>query len=63
MAAARAIDCATYAIVSSDNDNKVCYDDILATMMQTGLDMNIKYRETAQGGLAKLFKDRFTNGR
>jgi L-serine dehydratase len=59
LAASRAIDCATYAIVSSDNDNRVCYDDILATMMQTGIDMNSKYRETAQGGLAKLFKDRF----
>ena len=56
MAAARAIDCATYAIVSSENDNRVCYDDILATMMQTGLDMSSKYRETAQGGLAKFFK-------
>jgi L-serine dehydratase len=63
LAASRAIDCATYAIVSSDNDNRVCYDDILATMMQTGIDMSSKYRETAQGGLAKLFKDRFTGRR
>jgi L-serine dehydratase len=59
MAASRAIDCATYAIVSSDNDNRVSYDDILTTMMQTGLDMNSAYRETAQGGLAKFFKERF----
>ena len=63
MAAARAIDCATYAIVSSDNDNRFSYDDILATMMQTGLDMGAAYRETAQGGLGKFFKDRFLGKR
>jgi L-serine dehydratase len=58
MAASRAIDCATYAI-TSDCDNRVSYDDILATMMQTGRDMNSAYRETAKGGLARFFKDRF----
>ena len=44
LAASRAIDCATYAI-ASDDDNRVSYDDILATMMQTGKDMNSDYRE------------------
>ena len=43
----------------SDGHNRVSYDDILATMMQTGLDMKTDYRETAHGGLAKFFK-RFT---
>lgn len=57
LAASRAIDCATYAI-ASDDDNRVCYDDILETMMQTGKDMNSDYRETAKGGLAKFFKEK-----
>lgn len=57
LAASRAIDCATYAI-ASDDDNRVSYDDILATMMQTGKDMNSDYRETAKGGLAKFFKQK-----
>lgn len=55
MAASRAVDCATYAL-ASDNDNRVSYDDILVTMMQTGKDMNSDYRETAKGGLARFFR-------
>lgn len=55
LAASRALDCATYALMS-DGDNRVSYDDVLATMMQTGLDMNKDYRETARGGLARFFK-------
>ncbi len=55
MAASRALDCATYALMS-DGDNRVSYDDVLATMMQTGLDMHHDYRETARGGLARFFK-------
>ncbi|WP_428897527.1 L-serine dehydratase [Parelusimicrobium proximum] len=55
MAAGRALDCATYAIVS-DADNKVSYDEVLDTMMQTGRDMNPDYRETAKGGLAYFYK-------
>ena len=55
MAASRALDCATYALMS-DADNRVSYDDVLATMMQTGLDMHHDYRETSRGGLARFFK-------
>lgn len=55
MAASRALDCATYALMS-DGEHRVSYDDVLATMMQTGLDMNKDYRETARGGLARFFK-------
>ena len=58
LAASRALDCATYAI-ASDDDNRVSYDDILETMMQTGKDMNRDYRETAQGGLARFFKRKY----
>ena len=57
LAASRALDCATYALMS-DGDNRVSYDDVLATMMQTGLDMNKDYRETASGGLARFFKEK-----
>lgn len=57
LAASRALDCATYALMS-DGDNRVSYDDVLATMMQTGLDMNKDYRETARGGLARFFKEK-----
>lgn len=57
MAASRAIDCATYAIAASAS-NRISYDDILMTMMQTGRDMNSDYRETAKGGLARFFKEK-----
>ena len=57
LAASRALDCATYALMS-DGDNRVSYDDVLATMMQTGLDMNNDYRETSRGGLAHFFKEK-----
>ena len=58
LAASRALDCATYALMS-DGHNRVSYDDVLATMMQTGKDMHQAYRETAQGGLAHFFKQKF----
>ncbi|MBR2082394.1 MAG: L-serine ammonia-lyase, iron-sulfur-dependent, subunit alpha [Elusimicrobiaceae bacterium] len=55
LAAARALDCATYALIS-DGEHRISYDDVLAAMMQTGLDMKTDYRETAKGGLARFFK-------
>jgi len=60
LAASRALDCATYALMS-DGEHQVSYDDVLATMMQTGLDMNKDYRETARGGLARFFNRKFLN--
>ena len=57
LAASRALDCATYALMS-DGDHRISYDDVLATMMQTGLDMNNDYRETSRGGLARFFKEK-----
>lgn len=55
LAASRALECATYALLS-DGEHRISYDDVLAAMMQTGLDMQQKYRETATGGLAHFFK-------
>ena len=57
LAASRALDCATYALMS-DGEHRISYDDVLATMMQTGLDMNNDYRETSRGGLARFFKEK-----
>ncbi|MBR0398178.1 MAG: L-serine ammonia-lyase, iron-sulfur-dependent, subunit alpha [Eubacterium sp.] len=34
---------------------KISFDEVVATMYQTGLDMNEKYRETSHGGLAVLY--------
>lgn len=55
MAAARAADCASYAM--QQQESKVSYDDILKTMMLTGQAMSSDYRETAKGGLAKVLKN------
>ncbi|MBR1759469.1 MAG: L-serine ammonia-lyase, iron-sulfur-dependent, subunit alpha [Lachnospiraceae bacterium] len=35
---------------------KISFDAVVATMYQTGKDMNEKYRETAHGGLAKIYQ-------
>ena len=36
---------------------KISFDDVVATMYRTGLDMNEKYRETAHGGLAQIYSE------
>ena len=36
---------------------RISFDNVVETMYQTGLDMNEKYRETANGGLAQIYKD------
>ncbi len=37
---------------------KISFDEVVATMYRTGKDMDEKYRETAHGGLAKLYEGR-----
>jgi L-serine dehydratase len=54
MAAMRAISCAYYA-VNSDGENKITFDQVTQTMMETGKDMHSHYRETSTGGLARHF--------
>ncbi len=39
---------------------KISFDDVVETMYRTGLDMDIRYRETAHGGLAAIYKKRET---
>ena len=53
IAAVRAVDCAAYALLS-DGHHIVSFDEVVRTMWETGCDMKASYRETAQGGLAKI---------
>lgn len=50
----KARECAIYALFS-DGRHKVSFDDVVETMMQTGRDMQAKYRETGLGGLARAY--------
>ena len=36
---------------------KISFDDVVATMYRTGLDMDEKYRETSHGGLAQIYRE------
>jgi len=53
IAAVRAVDCAAYALLS-DGQHLVSFDEVVRTMWETGCDLKASYRETAQGGLAKI---------
>ena len=54
MAAARAIDCAVYALIS-DGKHRISFDEVVETMKETGNDLIHKYKETALGGLAQNY--------
>lgn len=36
---------------------KISFDEVVATMYRTGLDLNEKYRETSHGGLAQIYRE------
>ena len=36
---------------------KISFDEVVATMYRTGLDLNEKYRETSHGGLAQIYEE------
>ncbi|NOW91720.1 serine dehydratase [Clostridium diolis] len=55
VAAMRAINAMNLANFLS-NTRKISFDLVVQTMYETGLDMSSDYRETADGGLAKLYK-------
>ena len=55
VAAMRAINAASLAYFLSDS-RKISFDLVVKTMYETGKDLNKSYRETAEGGLAKLYK-------
>ncbi|MCE9558834.1 MAG: L-serine ammonia-lyase [Armatimonadetes bacterium] len=52
MGAIKAITAANIAIESEPSQAKVSLDDVIRTMWNTALDMNSKYKETSEGGLA-----------
>lgn len=52
MGAMKAITASHLALSGNPQHAKVSLDDVIATMWQTALDMNHKYKETAEGGLA-----------
>ena len=56
--AVKAIDAVKLAIVIPNDDIHVSYDNSVKTMYRTGLDMNQKYKETSQGGLAETLKSK-----
>ena len=54
VAAMRAYDAASLSEVIFDN-RKVSFDDVVLTMYETGKDLSNIYRETSEGGLAKMY--------
>jgi len=52
MGAIKAITAAQLALQSDPSQAKVSLDAVVQTMWNTALDMNNKYKETADGGLA-----------
>lgn len=52
MGAIKAIAAATLALESDPENAKVSLDDVVKTMWATAQDMNVRYKETSQGGLA-----------
>ncbi|KAJ3299332.1 hypothetical protein HDU76_006350 [Blyttiomyces sp. JEL0837] len=51
LAAVKAVTAAQLAL-HGDGSHRVTLDQVIATMRQTGLDMQTKYKETSEGGLA-----------
>jgi L-serine dehydratase len=54
-AATRALDCANFALYS-DGSHRVSFDEVVKVMEQTGHDLPHVYRETAEGGLAIIYR-------
>ena len=52
MGAAKAINAARLPVLHGDGTHFVPLDTVIETMRQTGIDMQSKYKETSQGGLA-----------
>lgn len=54
-AATRAVSCAEYALLG-DGTHRVSFDHVVMTMMETGRSLPSAYRETSEGGLARVLK-------
>ena len=55
VSAMRAINAVSLAHFLTDS-RKISFDLVVETMYETGKDLSRSYRETAEGGLAKLYK-------
>ena len=55
-AAANAALFAAQFVMFSDGTHRISFDDVIRAMMHTGFDMPRLYRETSEGGLAKVFR-------
>ena len=60
--AQKARETALYALFS-DGTHMVSFDDVVKTMMETGRDMQAKYRETSLGGLACIYMDKLNSSK
>ena len=56
VAALRAIDAAKLASYIGNTTSKISFDMVVDTMLQTGKDLHVSYRETSEGGLAKKYR-------
>ncbi len=56
VAAMRALESAELAHILSGT-RKISFDLIVKTMYKTGKDMNARYRETSEGGLAAEYRN------
>ena len=52
MGAMKAITAAQLALHSDPHNARVSLDEVVATMWETAQNMNSKYKETSEGGLA-----------
>ena len=56
VAALRAINASELALILFET-RKISFDMIVETMYQTGLDMDPKYKETSEAGMATIYKE------
>jgi len=58
-AAARALSCARFALLS-DGLHHISFDDVVTVLLETGQALPTLYRETATGGLARIYEKRLS---
>lgn len=52
----RALDSAKLVNLFDSSTNKITFDLVCQTMLETGKDLHVNYRETSQGGLARKYR-------